>query len=257
MDFCGVNNLLKRTLTSPIIRAIGRRLASRYRKAPVLVGGCGRSGTTLVQAIIAAHRSIHMLPGEVDAFTEWKGGTPVRVDRLYREMIKNRKPKEAHRWAIKRPYMVRYIPQILAFLPPNTKFIHVVRDPRAVCTSHHPKRPTAYWVDPDRYLNDVSAGLSCAHMEQVYLLRYEDLVLRPEAEIQKLFAFLEEPFQDELLQWNRHTSIQKADSWKNKVQPIHADSLLKWQHPEYKERVTAVLENPGIAQILKELGYPE
>ncbi|RED94416.1 sulfotransferase family protein [Marinoscillum furvescens] len=227
----------------------------RFSRPPILIGGCGRSGTTLVQAILGAHPQVHVLPGEVDAFTTWQEGRPLRIDRLYRGMLLHPPGKDAQRWCVKRPYMVRHIGEILNYLPQGTKFIHVVRDARAVCCSHHPKQPNTYWVAPQRYYEDVSCGLDYAQEEHVYLLKYEDLVQHPQNTIEALCEFLEVSFDQKLLRWQDHTSIQKANSWFSAAKPIHQGSLNHWKAPKYDNRVHEIINYPGMVELLKKLGY--
>ncbi len=62
---------LKR-LTAPIINHVGRKIEeNRFSQSPVIIGGCARSGTTLVLAILAAHPSIYTIPNEIRAFVKW------------------------------------------------------------------------------------------------------------------------------------------------------------------------------------------
>ena len=162
-----MENFLKRHIGNPMINALGRWKERRnFTRDPILIGGCGRSGTTLLLAILSAHPNIFAFSRELVAVVDWKPADndpdslePARLDRLYRELLWRRIPPSAQRWCEKTPRNVHHIDKILDFWP-NSRFFHIVRDPRDVLTSRHPTRPDEYWVSPERWVRDVRAGLA-------------------------------------------------------------------------------------------------
>src|SRR6056297_413126 len=92
----------------PLILYLGRKKMERaFDREPVIIGGCGRSGTTLLQSILSAHPSILGFPKELSVFNYWRekdgGKEPLRIDRLYREIFIRHVPKGVRRWSEKTP----------------------------------------------------------------------------------------------------------------------------------------------------------
>ncbi len=192
---------------------------------------------------------------ETDAFTDWentaKGLWPVRIDRMFRNLLLHRVPKKATRWCEKRPYNVRFIPEILQYFGPEARFIHIVRDPRAVCTSRHPANPESYWVDPDRWVQDVKMGLDYLYHPQVLTIRYEDLISDTEAQIRMICDFLGEECGAEILSWPENATVRSHDSWYGKITDIQKASLEKWRAEEHRARVVEVMKYPGVEELMK------
>lgn len=256
-----MNNWFKEHLSSPVINYFGRKKERKsFSKAPILIGGCGRSGTTLLLSIISAHPKIYAYPHEVDAFTKWRRKKdnslfPVRADRMYRYLLTHKVSKQTHRWCEKRPFNVLNIPEILEYHGPKSKFIHIVRDARAVCTSRHPEKPSEYWVSIDRYVRDVSAGLKYLDHPQLHTLKYEDLILNTEAEIMKICEFLEEKPVNEIINWYDHATVRQNRAWFGGVTDIQRESLSKWQKPENKDRVDEIMGDERVKELMKKLKY--
>jgi len=101
------------------------------------------------------------------------GEVIVRLHELYAES------KGKKHWGQKTPRLVRYLP-LLADHFPDARFIHLVRDPRAVVSSLirsevHRSTP---WYGARRWVMDVQAGLDfeTQHPERIMRLSYEALV---------------------------------------------------------------------------------
>ena len=256
-----MDNWLKRNITSPVINTVGKRIEKRnFTKPPVLLGGCGRSGTTLLLSIISAHPKIYAFPHEVDAFTDWirrPDGSlePKRIDRMYRYLIQKRVPGEVHRWCEKRPFNVRYIPQILEYHGEGTKFIHIVRDARAVCTSKHPENPGEYWVSIERWKNDVSQGLKFIDHDQVLTIKYENLITNTEQVILEICDFIQEDPVEQILNWYEHATVRQNRAWFGGVTDIQKASLSKWKKAGNAERVDEIMQDKKVVSLMKQLEY--
>lgn len=251
-----MDNWLKKHLTSPLVCYFGSGKAKRhFSKAPVLIGGCGRSGTTLLLAILSAHPRIFVFPEETDAFTQWKNGKPLRIDRMYRLLLTRKIPETVWRWCEKRPSNVRQIEQILHYFGPEARFIHLVRDPRAVCTSVHPQNPGEYWIPVERYVNDVNAGLVFRDHPQVLTVKYETLVLQTEQCIRELCDFLGEEPVTEIHNWYDRATVRSDRAWFQGLQEIHTASLDRWKLPEHEKRINEILERTEIRDLMERLEY--
>jgi hypothetical protein len=98
------------------------------------------------------------------------------------------------RWGQKTPRLVRHH-ELLRMHFPDARFIHIVRDPRAVVSSlvRSEVHRSTVWHASKRWIRDVEAGLALEHQieEGVLRVRYEDLVMDPEAELLQIFEFLQ------------------------------------------------------------------
>lgn len=115
------------------------------------------------------------------------GQVIVRLHELYAES------KGKEHWGQKTPRLVRHLP-LLASHFPGARFIHLVRDPRAVVSSLirsdvHRSTP---WYGARRWVMDVRAGLEfeAQNPERIMRLSYEALVEDPEPKIEAIMEFL-------------------------------------------------------------------
>lgn len=249
-----MNRWWKRTITSPLICSLGTRVERRFTQPPIFIGGCARSGTTLLLSILSSHPEVFAIPVETDAFTDWEGGRPVRHDRFYRQLILRRIPIGATRWCEKRPANIHYISDIIGFFGKQARFIHMIRDPRAVCTSVHPRSPNTYWVSPGRYLSDVSAGLSYKGHPQLMEIRYESLLLETTQTLRRVAQFLsiqESP----LSQWPQGATIKHSRAWLQPAQYLDDHKVTGWHDPKHTGRVKEIVEYPGMKSLMEQLGY--
>ncbi|MCF8219835.1 MAG: sulfotransferase [Bacteroidales bacterium] len=246
----------------PTIKKWGAKKAQKhFTKPPVIIGGCGRSGTTLLLSMLSAHPSIFAFPDELSIFNHWKKTsdgqwTPQRLDRMYRYLLIHRIPKDITRWCEKTPYNIRYLNTILNYFNQNVKIIHIIRDGRDVCMSKHPDKPGEYWVDPDRWINDVRKGLEYKDHPQVYTVFYEDLIANYHKHMRKIMSFLDEPFSKEIQQWYIYTQVKENNAWYGSVENLHNHSVGKWRNKENIQRLRELMAYPGFEELLRELNYP-
>ncbi len=257
-----MNTWWKIYLTSPVVNYFGSIKEKKcFDRGPIFIGGCARSGTSLLLSILSSHPSIFCFPHEVDAHTTWsKAGEhsePQRLDRLYRYLLTHKIEASARRWCEKRPFNVRYIPEILSYYGSNSRFIHIVRDPRSVCTSVHPEASDRYWVSIDRWVGDVSKGLESQEHKQVYTLRFEDLVADDEAEIRKLCQFLGEEVEDQILRWYLFAKVRSNRAWFTDLKDLSRLKEQKWNAPEHSNRLEEIMGNHEVLELMNELGYHE
>ncbi len=219
--------------------------------APFFVVGCGRSGTTLLRSMLDSHPLVgvpleslfiidylstrrpmpvlrKLLPREYE-LTEWGlncsaedladcGSAAEMIGRLHRLYL------QAHgkcRWGQKTPRFVRY-GELLRAQFPGARFVHMVRDPRAVASSlvrSQVHRSTLLHAS-ERWLTDVSAGLELErhHPDEVLRLRYEALVADPEAELKRVCEFLDLEFVDSMLRFHERA----PDAYGSYYQQIHS-----------------------------------
>lgn len=257
---------------------------------PVIIGGCGRSGTTLLRVILDSHPSFCcgtesnlFLPRSIrprvlaEAFDlpaakigdllDWSRSQTLFIEKffgLYAQ--KCRKP----RWAEKTPDNIRHMPWIFDHFP-SARFVHVIRDGRDVVCSlrTHPRyeivdgrrveRNTLNPLDAciDRWLETVPMGLKWRDDIRVLELRYEDLVEDPEPTLKGLFEFLEEPWDPRVLEFHREQTGSR-DAARNPqhpeiVQPLNASSIGRWKRDLTREEIEHFKKRAGNQLI--QLGY--
>lgn len=244
----------------PLLTIAGRRIEKRrFTMPPVYIGGCGRSGTTLLLSILSAHNKIFACPRELNLFEKSEftetGIVAPKFYRLYRTFLQNRIQSSADRYCEKSPANIRYIPQIDRFHQGNFKLIHIVRDGRDVILSKHPRGKREYWVEPLRWIEDVTAGLAYSGHPAIHLVKYEDLVTDYEQTIGSICHFLEIPLSQELLSWHKHATVRENNALFKTIGEINTASIGKWKRAENKERTEQLTHDLRAVELLKKLGY--
>lgn len=196
---------------------------------PIFIVGSMRSGSTLFRLVLDAHPHIAIseetgFMGGLTAAKEipgWHHGrdwytrlgwTEQEVDARLREFYGGMFDRYAaangkRRWGDKTPFHSRHI-AAMARVFPQAVFVAIVRHPGAVVGSlsgrFHYRVPDAagYWVDTNLEILRCGAELGGSRFA---LLRYEDLVRRPEPTLRELVAWLGEPWSPDLL---RHNDVQ-------------------------------------------------
>ncbi len=197
---------------------------------PIFVGGLFKSGTSLLRAMLGQHS--HIAAGlETYWFDlDWRSldsaDMRTRIDRLAEffdlpasdvhgiaadctsaesfvgrllDVIAAREEKP--RWAEKTPGNIVHADRILQAWP-DASILHIVRDPRDVYAS---LRQAAKWDTVEEFAERWCLFLGAAerHKSELDLnaanfleLRYEALVLEPQATMRKVLAFLQEPYEE-------------------------------------------------------------
>jgi len=261
--------------------------------APIVIGGCGRSGTTLLRVILDSHPHIccgpesnlflvgktHRLSLEEIAFKfdlsvarivelkQSSGSLAEFIDRFFNAYAAARgKP----RWAEKTPKNVTVLDFIIAHFP-QAKFLHVIRDGRDVACSlrNHPRHQVVDgrlvaldtrnpWEQGVlRWVTDVRAGLAHRSDPRYWQIRYEDLVAKPEPTLRALFEFLGEPWDERVLNFHAdHGSsrdVRKFPQNPEATRPLYSDAVGKWR-TEMTQQEGGVFKACA-GQLLVELGY--
>lgn len=248
-------------ILDPIIIRLGRRKAAKhFTEPPVLIGGCGRSGTTLLLSILSSHPEVFACPKELSLFKYWKSGNngrgePERIDRLYTTFLRSRIGRKVNRWCEKTPNNIRYVNRIDTYFKGRFAFIQIIRDGRDVILSRHPSSEGAYYVDPARWVEDVTMGLTLLDDPRVLTIRYESLVQDYIPTIRKVLHHLDLSITDEILSWYDHSTVRRNPAYFSGLEKLHTHSIGKWKDPVYRERVDELLRYPGAIELLKKLKY--
>lgn len=236
------------------------------RIAPFFIVGCARSGTTLLRTMLNQHSQL-AIPLEslfmIDYLRTRKKVDPLKLKRLLlreyelkewgivfderdfegcvsaRDFIDRVHELYARHlgkviWGQKTPRFIRY-GDLLKQHYPAARFIHVIRDPRAVASSlirSNVHYSNAYYA-ARRWLRDVKAGLELQekYPADVLNVRYEDLVSDPETWLRQICAFLQVDFEPGLLAYHRQGTAEYGKYYEQ----IHA----KLNEPPDPSRIEA------------------
>lgn len=217
-------------------------------ESPIIIGGCGRSGTTLMRVILDSHSQIacgpesnvfpspnRLNPGSPGAeklgkkfdFSAAEMGdmlrsSSTRADFADRFFDAYRKRAGKALWADKTPRNVQVMPYILEHFP-HARFVHVIRDGRDVVCSlrTHPRHRVIdgkvvkldTWNPIEdcvaRWVTDVGDGLAWRGDPRYYELKYEDLVTDTETTLRGLFAFLQLPWEPAVMSFHEVKSASR------------------------------------------------
>jgi len=226
--------------------------------SPIIIGGCHRSGTSLIRRILDAHSSINC-PPEIKFFRDFFGdynndelkhlrffSTARQAGLNANELLnifgesfvkfhksaatKNKKK----RWADKNPENVLYLNEWTKILNNDLYFVLLIRNPFDVVASileagFTKTLPSELNEIVDFYINYSEKGLDFVskNPEKSIIIKYEALVLEPETTIKDLMNKLNEPFEPEVLKtFNSSKRISGIEDFKVKnTKSIHTNSI--------------------------------
>lgn len=242
------------------------------RGIPIIVGGCARSGTSLVRRILDSHRNIHCGP-EVKFFRDFycdyfddplrhlRFSTTARSILAEQELfdILGRAFVEIHeraalragksRWADKAPENVLYLNDWGRLLGDDWRFVHVVRNPldtlAAIRERSFPLSIPESLADRIVYYRDhLAAGLEFGdkHPDRYHRIVYEKLVKSPERAVTELMSWLGERFECQQLSFNLVPHQSGLEDPKiDATDQIHASSVGRWRAAFGNKEVREIL----------------
>ncbi len=243
-----------------------RRIRQLSRR-PIVIGGCGRSGTTLLLSILSCHPHLFAIDIETTALCRDGYGAdglynrtpdldaPFELGRIYGYLREHEIPASCTRWCEKTPRNVIYFGRILQHFGKRVRLIHLVRDGRDVVTSVHPNDPTRYWVSPHRWVMDVTVGRRWENHPQVLTVRYEELVRDYETTMRRLCRFIEEDFTDAFLRYPDTARVKESIAWFKPAQKMNDRSIGRWQEEKHAAALAAFEREPGALELLRHYGY--
>jgi len=236
-------------------------------KQPIIIGGCGRSGTTLLLSVLSCHPAIWGIPMETVALCPDGYGedglynkrpdlsVPLDTWKIYHHLIESPIPEQVERWCEKTPRNILYFDRILDAFGSGVRLIQIVRDGRDVITSRHPADSDNFWVPVDRWIQDVTAGLKFENHPQVLTLRYEDFLTEYESSLKSICDFVDLEFADEFLAYPETSQVNQHLAWDGGSRAISRKSIGKWKKPEFSDMVKAFEEKPEAMRLLEHYGY--
>lgn len=207
----------------------------KERTRRVHIVGCHRSGTTLLAQLMwygfqfdarAEHEASLFEPTpDVGVYLSKKPPDTVRINNVF-------------------------------FRDPDLFLIAMIRDPRAVITSRHPRRPDVYFSNFHRWEKYLQAIETAEGHERYLVVRYEALVTEPDRiqdQIANRLRFLKirRPFSGYPVGADVPT---KARISLNGIRHIDGSGLHRWQN-ELPRLKGELLRHPNLSGWLVKLGY--
>jgi len=259
-DFAAEAAAAAQTFTTAFIAAMGDGGCPAHD--PIFVVGLPRSGSTLVEQILASHSQVEgtmelsemmtiasRLHSRVDEgeFPDFRtmisSLTTADRRRLGEEYIERTR---IHRQTDK-PLFIDKLPNnwqhvgLIQLLLPNAKIVDARRHPLACCFSgwkQHFARGQAFTydlVEIGRYYRDYAAQMAAfdrAMPGRVHRVIYERMVADTAGEVQRLLDYCRLPFENACLAfWQNDRAVRTASSEQVR-QPIFTDAVDHWKHFE-------------------------
>jgi hypothetical protein len=225
---------------------------------PIFIVGMPRSGTSLVEQILASHPSVHG-GGELETMTHvWEATLqalsappahyPACLDRLtvdqadalgqmYLQALLGLNPTAA-RITDKLPLNFLHL-GLISLLLPGAKVIDCRRDPRDTCLSCY---MTMFEVGNDfKYDLNHTAHFYCqyqrlmSHWQEaldlpILEVSYEEIVTEPEGQTRRMLAFLGLPWDEGCLRFHENPRPVTTSSMQQVRRPLYQSSIGRWRH---------------------------
>ena len=238
---------------------------------PIFIVGMPRSGTSLVEKILASHSDVYGA-GELSDFyalavenflgekndfqfqplNSYSNEIYEAVGKTYLEKI-NLLNDQAKRITDKLPFNFMMIGLIKIVLP-NARIIHCNRDARDVCLSVYKQNFTtqnyrfAYDLKTVGQFHNLYRMLMKHWHEvlpgEIYDIEYEALTQNPEHEIRQLLAACDLEWQDSCLDFDKTPGLVTTASFYQVRQPMYTSSVSLWQkYEEFLQPLLTELED--------------
>lgn len=248
----------------------GLDMVAESSDRPIFIVGMPRSGTSLVEKILASHSAVHGA-GELDymfalgtglflkqspdylfkALDSYPRNAFETVGRTYLERIALLDATARH-VTDKMPFNLMMIGLIRIALP-NAKIIHCVRDARDTCLSIYKQNFTtgnyrfAYDLKTIGQFHKLYQRLMQHWHETmpgvIHDVSYEALTRDPEDQIRKLLEVCGLEFQQDCVNFDRTESVVKTASAFQVRQPMYTSSISLWE--KYAEFLEPLLSELG------------
>ena len=234
---------------------VTRQQASGYSStAPIFIVGMPRSGTSLVEKIIASHSHVFGA-GEITSlqdvilakYNTYKDMLLSIYDVSKQECLQlgmdyvNQLPQQnipISRIINKMPMNFIHLALIKIILP-QAKIIHCARHPLDTCLSCYKQLFTSgqlfsydleetarYYMAYTRLMDHWRSIMANDFLD----IRYEDLVARPTEESRRLIEYCELDWEDSCLTFYNNDHVTRTASSAQVDKPIYQDAIGRWQH---------------------------
>ena len=256
-DFSGEVKAAAKTFTATFIAERGE--GGCPAPDPIFIVGLPRSGSTLVEQILASHSAIEgtmelsemmviasRLQSRVDEgeFADFAAMIAAltsadreRLGEEYIERTRVHRKTDRPRFTDKMPNNWQHVGLIRLILP-NAKIVDARRHPMSCCFSgwkqHFARGQTFTYdlTDIGRYYSDyvsLMAHYDAAAPGAVHRVIYEAMVAETETEVRRVLDYLGLPFEEGCLEFHRNTRAVRTASSEQVRQPIYTDAVEHWK----------------------------
>lgn len=248
---------IKESYGADFLRSAPR--ATHGSQRPVFIVGMPRSGTSLVEQILASHSSIagggelkniKQLVDSIPALIGKGARYPHCVDQLteaHLNMLADRYLKQlAHisadavRVTDKMPHNFQHL-GLIALLFPEARIIHCVRDPLDTCLScyfqnfgdrHDYSFNLEHLAIHYRQYQQIMAHWKNVLDIPIMKVVYEEHVAEPERFARSLIQYCGLEWEDQCLRFHESKRVVHTSSYEQVRRPIYSDSVQRWKHYE-------------------------
>jgi hypothetical protein len=261
--------------------------------APFFIVGCGRSGTTLLRTVLNRHSQVCIPPESLFIVDYLRAADRVPLERLKHLILQEYElqewemaPKPAlndiadcatieeviarlhliygkgkPRWGQKTPRFVRQLDLLAAHFV-GARFIHVVRDPRAVAASlqKSPVHQSPVKYGAQRWAHDVRNGLEFGRRapERCLEVRYEALAADHDADVSKVCRFIGDEPEPAMYEASGADDDRYANRYYQEVhqhvgRDVRSDRTDAWKTSLNEAEIATVEAIAG--ELMQELGY--
>ena len=230
---------------------------SKNTSSPIFIVGMPRSGTTLLEQILASHPSVHGA-GELSDFNDvvselvTENGVhsfasrAIGIDQKILKKIGDEYVKRVWKLSPGSTYITDKMPAnffyigliYLAF--PNAKIINAMRDPMDSCFSCYSRLFNdsmdfaydlgtlgRYFVRYMRLMKHWEAVLPAG---SILNLPYEDLIADTEGQAKRIIEYIGLPWNEDCLKFYENSRLVKTASIAQVRKPIYKTSVARWKH---------------------------
>lgn len=230
--------------------------------APIFIIGMPRSGTSLIEQILASHSKVYGA-GELSSIGEIANRIasnlpyPGSIKNADAEFLNNEAEKHitylyevsnhANHIIDKMPHNFIYV-GLIKMLFPNCKIIHCLRNPLDVClsiyfhnfNSNHPYSDNlenlGHYYNLYRNLMQYWQN----KYEDIYNIHYESVLDEPELQIRALLEHLKLNWQDNCLEFYNNKRVVSTPSYAQVRKPLYKSSANRWKN--YSSHINDLIE---------------
>ena len=244
-DFVKQHEIIRKNVNKAFIKRPNQ--FSNKSKKPIFIVGMPRSGTTLVEQILSSHSKVFGA-GEINIINE-KINTyyqennfgeenedlgVIYLDELER-IYENEDIKSYERFCDKLPFNYMNIGVIKKIFP-NSKIIHLKRNPIDVCFSiyslYFVSHPWSYDMNLiSKFYKEYQSLMEywSNSFNEIYELQYEDLVKDNNKEIKKLLEYCELDYEDKCINYVENKRAVNTASNIQVRKKIYTTSINRWE----------------------------
>ncbi|MGH8924767.1 MAG: sulfotransferase family protein [Acidimicrobiia bacterium] len=255
----------------PLIADLAAGLTGENPSPPFFILGAARSGTTLLRVLLDSHPHLSVGP-ETNVLHHWFDAVenaqtlrfyPYPPDDLLRypaaafELmhIRYMRDRGKRRWGDKTPNYVTVLDDILKCWP-EAQVIHCIRDGRDVVCSMRERWGWSVRAGSRRWRDRVEKVLTQAanlSARQYLEVRYEQLVSEPRYELSRILRFLEEPWDESVLDHSQSAHNGVEDDVAEAGGDITTESVGRWR--QQMSPLDRYVFGRQAASLLRRLGY--